>query len=152
MKALAAAFLLPALLLAGPATKDEEAREAARVLELSKQKQTMADMRTLAVIVEAWAVDHNAYPKAAGVPELAALAEPVYIRAGKTPQRDAWGTPYRYICNGKSYRIVSAGADRTFEPDSTSLTGAAAGATDSPARDLIFSDGRFIQYPKADMK
>jgi hypothetical protein len=68
----------------------------------------------------------------------------------KAPLRDGWGTPFAYACDGKQYRIVSAGADRSFEPDSTKLDKTPDGETNSPARDLIYSNGRFVQWPRAD--
>lgn len=148
-----AALLIPAFLLAGPSKKETDAHAAVETgKDPSRTQRTMARMRTLATIVESWKVDHDAYPVAADVGALAHLVEPRYFRAGGTPQADAWGTAFGYACDGKSYRIVSAGADRAFEKDSTNLSSPAAGPTDDPARDLVFSDGRFIQYPKPDAK
>lgn len=109
---------------------------------------TISDMRMLAIIAEAYAVDNGDYPVAPDVRALAKLAEPKYIRPGGTPLVDGWGTPYRYVCDGKNYRIVSAGADRAFEPDSAKLDATPGGDTDTLASDLVYSNGHFLQWPK----
>ncbi len=110
----------------------------------------MSEMRRLAISLEAYAVDYNSYPVATDVPALAKLIEPKYI--GKAPLRDGWGTPFAYACDGERYRIVSAGADRSFEPDSTKLDKTPDGEISSLARDLIYSNGRFVQWPRADAR
>jgi hypothetical protein len=118
----------------------------------SQVDKTMSDMRKLAIIAEAYAVDNGDYPAASDVPTLAKLAEPKYVRPGGTPLVDGWGTPYRYACDGKNYRIVSAGADRAFEPDSGKLDATPGGDTDTLARDLVYSNGHFIQWPKQEAR
>jgi hypothetical protein len=115
--------------------------------ELTK---TMSDMRRLGVGLEAYAVEYNRYPVVPDVPALARFLEPTYIESA--PLVDGWGTLFAFVCDGNHYRIVSAGADRTFEPDSTKLDSKPAGTTDSLARDLIFSDGRFIQWPHVESR
>lgn len=69
-----------------------------------------------------------------------------YIETNKTAPApelslDAWGTPLRITINPNgTYRVVSAGADRTF--DETSWTRA---ATDDVAEDLVFENGKLTR-------
>src|SRR5260221_12162767 len=69
-------------------------------MQRSKQKRTMADMRTIATAWEARATDVNRY-NAAGTSfvtvsfaDLNTYLTPTYIK--KLPQNDAWNTPYFY--------------------------------------------------------
>lgn len=117
-------------------------------LMLAQQKRTMADMRSLAISVEAYATDHNKYPKVT-FEELEQLISPVYIRY--VPTLDAWLTQFFYIADDADhYRFVSAGADRTFEAASRELGQPASEGTGvkDPNADIIFQDGMFIQYPE----
>jgi hypothetical protein len=51
---------------------------------------------------------------------------------------DAWGVALKYVrsADGKSFRIVSAGADKVFKPETWSLTGS---YTDI-AEDIVIDD------------
>lgn len=82
--------------------------------------QTLSSMRGIQTAVEAYAVDHHAYPKAKTMGDLQALVQPNYI--ANTPMTDAWGTPFRYLvsADGQTYRLVSAGSDKAFEEKSWS--------------------------------
>jgi hypothetical protein len=84
---------------------------------------TLGSMRSLQMAVDAYWVDHNAYPAATTMAELQHALEPVYI--AHAPATDAWGTGFRYVVapDGKSYRIVSAGSDRKFDEASWSASG-----------------------------
>lgn len=116
---------------------------------LSQQKRALADMRSLAISVEAYATDYNKYPKVT-FEELEQLISPVYIRI--VPTLDPWLTPYFYISDdGDHYRFVSAGADGKFEPASRELGPPVAEgkAVTDPNADIIFQDGLFLQYPEA---
>ncbi|HEX2123100.1 MAG TPA: DUF2059 domain-containing protein [Thermoanaerobaculia bacterium] len=113
-------------------------------------KLTMADMRSLAVSLEARATDVNEYPETMSMTALQPLISPVYIR--NVPMRDAWGNEFKYIGSPDKahYRIVSAGADGVFEPHSLRIewTPAEPIETDRPEDDIIFSDGAFVQAPR----
>jgi TonB family protein len=58
---------------------------------------------------------------------------------GELP-RDAWGTPLRLVGEGESARVVSAGADRAFKPESWPT----APQLDL-AEDMILENGRFTR-------
>jgi len=95
-------------------------------------EQTMADMRSVAVAAEAWAVDHNdLYPPSTTWAELRKELEPAYIK--ELPLKDGWGNELAWIVSTdrKHYRIVSAGADKDRHED-----------------DIVFADGTFVQAPK----
>ena len=136
----------------GPAAPGSAQAPVAAAGAWPRVDKTMADMRKLAIIAEAYAVDNGDYPVASDVPALAKLAEPKYTRPGGTPLVDGWGTPYRYVCDGKNYRIVSAGADRAFEPASAKLDATPGGDTDTLASDLVYSNGHFVQSPKQEAR
>lgn len=114
-------------------------------------RRTMADLRSVATALEAYATDNDRYPDAdyAG---LKPLLEPVYIR--KFPEQDIWGHAYAYVASpdGTQYRFVSAGSDGVFEWDSRRITPATTDATpvryrDSLEDDVVFANGGFVQLP-----
>lgn len=114
--------------------------------ERSRQKRTMADMMTLATALEARATDTNSYPARGSVDELAKLLEPAYIH--QTPRKDGWSNEFRYIgsADGRHYRFISAGPDKTFDPSSITFGKLPATSSD----DLIYEDGAWVrpQSPK----
>src|SRR3954447_11496376 len=91
-------------------------------MQRSKQKRTMADIRSFATAVEGYASDHNAYPKVSSFGELRPLLVPKYIKV--LPEKDGWNTQLHYECaaetNGtcSGYAIGSAAKDQLFEHDS----------------------------------
>ncbi|HUP47555.1 MAG TPA: type II secretion system protein GspG [Thermoanaerobaculia bacterium] len=119
-------------------------------MQRSKQKRTMADIRSLATAVEAYATDRNSYPD----PEaLEQELVPKYIAS--IPATDGWTTPLRYECwsdSGEaacdSYAIGSAGKDAVFDRDSLRAY-EGAGATTNFDADIVFINGAFVQYPDA---
>src|SRR6185436_13450651 len=98
-------------------------------MQRSKQKRTMADMRTVATAWEARATDTNSYVGAGAVitwPDptsdvsvLAPLLQPTYIR--KFPEYDGWGTRFQVgYGDPRNYSIESLGADRSDQANGTS--------------------------------
>src|SRR5207248_9623897 len=75
----------------------------------SKQKRTMADMRTIATGLEAWADEHHQYPVVANVDALVPLLEPAYVK--RLARVDGWGRPFRYEISKETYTITSAARD-----------------------------------------
>ena len=80
-------------------------------------RRTMMDLRTIAVALEAYAIDNETYPQG-DFDALKPLLEPTYIRT--LPQTDIWGQKYAYVVSSDRarYRLVSAGSDSIFEWDS----------------------------------
>jgi len=96
-------FLLAATLQAAPAGDCAAAAE------------TIASLRSLQIVADAYKIDYKKYPPAVSIQELQPLAQPVYIRT--MPLRDGWGNPIFYLtfADGKSYVIASPGADGKFD-------------------------------------
>jgi type II secretory pathway pseudopilin PulG len=128
----------------------------------SRQKQTMADMRSLATAMEARATNTNKYdlgrftgPVSAGdarefgtlhrvsYADLSRALAPAYIRT--LPRFDGWGTELDVRVNGDQslYALRSAGSDRSFE-----LRPYTPGAVRDFESDIVFSNGNFLQYPE----
>lgn len=117
----------------------------------SRQKRSMADMRTIATAWEARATDVNAY-NAAGVSWPAANAlvtsidflAPTYIK--KVPIYDGWNVEFR-VSSGNvfSYTVKSYGADKAESTTTTSAPTAV--VTDRFDCDIILANGYFVQYP-----
>jgi type II secretion system protein G len=124
-------------------------------VQRGKQKRTMADMRTLATAIEAYAVDNNNYVAGTCAPGLftdtgtatndtsfAALT-PTYIAA--SPKKDGWGTPYLYLSPAPQfdrYNIRSYGRDKTL----TAIVNC--GTTTDFNEDILYSNGTFLQWPE----
>jgi type II secretory pathway pseudopilin PulG len=121
-------------------------------MQRSKQKRTMADIRSVATAAEAYAVDKREYPKAQSVGGLEASLTPTYIAV--IPKKDGWGNDFRYDCwsdSGgtacESYAIGSGGKDGVFERQS--LRDYEGGvATTNFDNDIVFINGSFVQYPQ----
>jgi type II secretion system protein G len=132
-------------------------------MQRSKQKRTMADMRSCATAWEAYATDMNAYSAAGAAStasdldwskfavynysSLAARLSPTYIR--NTPQLDGWGRDLDYAVDdaadgvAQEYAIRSKGKDNGFE------TGVyTPGATNEFECDIVYSMGAFVRYPE----
>ncbi len=140
-------------------------------MQRSKQKRTMADIRTLATGWEARATDVNKY-NAAGVitaitacsnnitpGELSGALSPTYIKL--MPAKDGWGNPLLFMADqawnvaspSQAYLIWSAAKDGTTAvPTGPTAAGfqasPAGGATTNFNNDIIYGNGSFVQYPE----
>jgi type II secretion system protein G len=130
-------------------------------MQRSRQKRTMADMRSLATAWEARAVDVSRY-NAAGALSALALATvdvsgtiegeltPTYIKS--LAEKDGWGNRYKFETEAtvdaetaaNMYVIRSPGRDGIFSATAAS----AGGATTNFNEDIIYSNGSFVQYPE----
>jgi type II secretion system protein G len=127
-------------------------------MQRSKQKRTMADMRSIATAWEARATDTNKY-NAAGVtyPSLGNVTytdvntylAPTYIK--QLPANDGWGNAWKFgggqtfavSTASQTYAIGSSGKDGVFQ---TQPVGG--GPTTNFDCDIVYSNGTFIQYPE----
>ena len=123
-------------------------------MQRSKQKRTMADMRTVATAWEARATDVNRYNAAGAVAvtntitQLTGALAPTYIKL--LPPKDGWGNPWQFETDfaftateaAQEYEVTSYGKDGLF---SATVIG---GATTNFNNDIIFSNGVFTQYPE----
>ena len=121
-------------------------------MQRARQKRTVADIRSVATAVEAYASDKNQYPKVS-YDELRPLLMPEYIHSW--PAKDGWEHPFRYACTKEEdgrctgYTLGSAGKDGIFtHDDMNAYVASAAGGTRNFDCDIIFSNGTFLDYPE----
>ena len=129
-------------------------------MQRSRQKRTMADMRSLATAWEARATDTNSYAAAGAnlswpgvtanyVDTLSTMLAPTYIK--KVPLYDAWSVKFGGGTGaaGESYAVASYGKDKVATQAGTSATSAAGPMiTGDFDCDIVFSDGNFVIYPE----
>jgi type II secretion system protein G len=121
-------------------------------MQRSKQKRTMADMRSIATAWEARATDVNSYTAAgasvggvtyldptADISTVSGILAPTYIK--RVPGVDAWGSPFQVASSATQYSIESLGKNKSDDAD-TSAT------TTKFDCDIIFADGTFVVYPE----
>jgi general secretion pathway protein G len=119
-------------------------------MQRSKQKRTMADMRTIAIAWESRAVDMGGY-NAAGVelcctvtlstPAVLDILQPTFVNP--LPQKDGWLRPFEFAVNtdGTQYLIRSYGSNGLRDET------VAGGGTSQLDCDIVYSGGEFLQYP-----
>ena len=125
-------------------------------IQRAKQKRTMGDMRSAGTAAEAYAVDFNHYPAAAGyslptgisfggttfassaTSGFSAQVTPTYIRV--LPMSDGWQSYFYYSSANQLYGICSGGKNGATEA-------AIGGETTDFNNDIIFINGQFVQYP-----
>jgi type II secretory pathway pseudopilin PulG len=123
----------------------------------AKQKRTMADIRSLSAAIEAYSTDKNEYPKGSTAADLAGALSPTYIKT--VPAIDGWGHALQYAClkdtttpdsdKCTGYVLGSAGKDLRFEHESLLETVAGPERpTTSFDCDIVYSNGKFIEYPE----
>lgn len=119
-------------------------------IQRSKQKRAMADMRTIGVAIEAFKEDNHRYPAEY---EIEKKLAPTYIT--QFPAKDGWEHPYRYACWSSTggtdcdeYAIASAGKDGQFEHQDLKEYLNSPGATTNFNSDIVYSNGKFVQYPE----
>ena len=124
-------------------------------LQRSRQKRSMADMRSIATAWEARATDTNSY-MAAGVnitwpapsedvSKIETMLVSTYTR--KFPRYDGWGTAFQIGFTNRSYSIESLGADqKDGGTETVSVTSPI--TTNNFDCDIVFSNGNFVIYPE----
>jgi hypothetical protein len=116
----------------------------------SPVEEAMTYIRVIGTAMEAYAVDNDTYPEAAGLVPIEALAPqllPVYIR--ELPGSDPWGHPYFVSSSSEGYVIVSTGADGLLDAPLTDAKSASATIelTTNDEADIVFANGAFTKYP-----
>jgi len=118
-----------------------------------RARRTIADVRSVATAIEEYAIDNNQYPSPTGglVPLslIESDLEPIYIRT--LPLTDQWGNEILLWSTGAHYLLLSRGADGVLDFDAErvmidGLTAGLPGAVDDFGADLVFLDGRFVQW------
>ncbi|MFZ2492741.1 MAG: type II secretion system protein GspG [Thermoanaerobaculia bacterium] len=120
-------------------------------MQRSKQKRTVAHIRTIAAAIEARASDTNEYP-VASLDELATMLEPKYVES--FPRTDGWGNRFVYQgidCSGQrclSYVLASAGKDGRVEQEPLIWFRTEPSAIKTFNDDIVYSNGEFLRYPE----
>jgi len=111
-------------------------------MQRSKQKRTMADIRTIATAIEAYETDH---PDWKGSPingpsaKLASLLQPTYIK--QLPLIDGWRRPFLVSFRpGDGYKVWSNGRDGKRVPKE--------GAFRDFDGDMVYENGTFTSFPE----
>jgi general secretion pathway protein G len=126
-------------------------------MQRSKQKRSMADIRSIATAWEARATDVNHYGAAGGqstidfsnsgvsYTTMVGRVTPTYIKS--LPKNDGWGDPYDYVCqsNNQVYGIRSLGKDNAKSNGGTYTAGTQTNNFDC---DIVYSMGSFVQWPE----
>jgi general secretion pathway protein G len=113
-----------------------------QAIERSRQRRTMADIRTVATAVSAYSVDLSSVPRVSDglVEETLPFVSPTYLR--KKPTHDGWANPIHYYGDGLSYTLWS------FARDNAQQTPLVLKATTAFDADIVLSDGIFVQWPE----
>ncbi|HYN42762.1 MAG TPA: type II secretion system protein GspG [Thermoanaerobaculia bacterium] len=129
--------------------REAREREAGAI---RRERKAVDDVRTIAVAVEAYAIDHDVYPlSGAG---LWRRLVPTYLR--RFPAKDPWGNPYRYETGTeRNHYVLSTTGEDTFSrlPEwyfrQVAETGLEApGLLQRPGpSEIVFSDGAFLVSP-----
>ena len=137
-------------------------------MQRSKQKRTMADMRTVATAWEARATDVNKYNAAGAITALATCSNvvtydnlssglaPTYIKL--LPAKDGWGTKWKFLADqawagtapAQNYVVWSAAknGDSAGSGGFEATSSSEGGATTNFNEDIVFTNGVFVQYPE----
>ena len=107
--------------------------------DAERARWTMGDMMSWKTIFEAYRIDNKAYPVVANAEEARQAGEPKYVI--KAPMLDAWGRPYRIESDGKTFRVVSAGADGIFQESTWSTPGRSGSFNDDA---VVSHEGRWL--------
>jgi len=115
---------------------------AAEPTDAQRAVATMSAMRSIATAVEAYATDHNVYPAGNKIEDATAAVGTVYIRV--MPEKDGWGTTFRYWSDGAKYRIVSCGSDAKC--DESTWVNISKEALPSYTDDAVYQNGTFLRF------
>ena len=113
-------------------------------LDRGKQKRTMADMRTLATVLEEYSIDNNFYPLQPTQGSIAASVSvqlnPFYSKT--VPSLDGWDRAIQYgtAAAGTAYTLRSLGKD--------GIKNGVAGRTADFNCDIILQIGMFTAWPE----
>ena len=112
-------------------------------IDRSKQKRTMADMRSVGTACEEYSIDNNFYPVQTSQGDVSTISTnitPTYIKV--VPSLDGWNWNIQYgtPSGGSAYTIRSFGKD--------GVKNGTGGVTTDFNCDIIFQVGQFTAYPQ----
>jgi hypothetical protein len=108
----------------------------------ARQKRTMADMRDIAIQLDAYRSQHGEYPEAESLSELLGILD---WESGM-PLRDGWNTPFVFQSNRASYYLVSY--TLCGRPECPSTDSYEPGPPGGYEPDIVVVDGAFVRYPE----
>ena len=111
-------------------------------IDRSKQKRTMADMRSVGTACEEYSIDNNFYPvqtSQGAVSGISTNLTPTYIKVVPTVDGWNWNIQYGSTTGGSAYTVRSLGKDGAKNGNS--------GQTNDFNCDIIFQVGQFVAYP-----
>lgn len=111
-------------------------------IDRSKQKRTMADIRSVGTACEEYSIDNNFYPVQATQGDVSAMSTvltPTYIKVVPTADGWAWNIQYGAPSGGGGYTVRSLAKD--------GLKNGTIGQTTDFNCDIVFQVGQFIAYP-----
>src|SRR3989441_6930910 len=111
-------------------------------IDKGKQKKSMSDLRTIGTAIEAYATDTAVYPLAmANWTVLKPIIDPYFIK--QPPDADGWTNAWdaSTAANGSNYTLASYGKDGI-------ISARGGGQTTDFNCDILFSGGRFFQWPE----
>jgi len=112
-------------------------------IDRSKQKRTMADMRSVGTACEEYSIDNNFYPVQTTQGDVSAIGvnlTPTYIKVVPTTDGWNWNIQYGSAAGGSAYTIRSLGKDGAKNGTS--------GQTSDFNCDIVFQVGQFTAYPQ----
>ncbi|MDQ1350339.1 MAG: hypothetical protein QG657_640 [Acidobacteriota bacterium] len=117
-------------------------------MQKRKEKATMADMKALAMAIDAYIVDHKAAPVGKTLAEIKGKLEPKYIK--EVPMKDAWGNDFQYThgmaAKKAEYAVGSGGRDGVFNGWEQTECYTVKDISDFD-KDLIIANGKFTYCP-----
>ncbi|MHB1044840.1 MAG: prepilin-type N-terminal cleavage/methylation domain-containing protein [Thermoanaerobaculia bacterium] len=126
-------------------------------IQRAKQRRSMGDIRTTATAIEAYAVDLNRYPPAAGytIPtgvlpsvtlgKISNYVSPTYVK--QVPLSDGWNSWFlgSTDTSGSLYALASAGRDGSL---TVTANASLPGPTTDFNSDIVYVNGSFVQWPE----
>ena len=111
-------------------------------IDRSKQKRTMADIRSIGTACEEYSIDNSFYPVQTTQGDVSTIGtnlEPQYIKL--TPTKDGWNWNIQYgsSAGGTGYTVRSLAKD--------GAKNGTAGQTTDFNCDIVFQGGQFTAYP-----
>jgi type II secretory pathway pseudopilin PulG len=117
-------------------------------MQRSRQKRSMADMRSLSLAIDSYKIDHNGALPSGDAASLPSQLSPTYIKT--VPVQDGWAHPLHYAHSESGqeqhYLLASAGKDGALERDD--LFAYPHASTSNFDCDIVYGDGEFVQYPE----
>lgn len=108
-------------------------------IQKSRQRTTMAEMRTIGTALGTYRIDSNYFPAGVDITQLEAILTPEYMAVLNT--QDGWNRHFSYSGTPNSYSIESFGRDGVDGMNITSHT------SDVWDLDIMLSNGSFSASP-----